>query len=160
MKNTSHRGIALLVAVIFMSVMLTFGVLLGSLAYKQTVLTSSTIESQYAFYAADAGLECGLYYGQQLNYFAFPASQPASAPSITCNGPAPVTATQTWTASQWTVNNRIGLDSKRCVDVTVVVKNTGATTIFSQGYDAPCLAGTLPNAPGTRFVSRGLKASY
>lgn len=154
-----NRGIALLVAVIFMSVMLTFGLVLGSFAYKQTVLTSSNTQSQYAFYAADAGLECALYYDNKLGYFPFPASDPGDpGPSITCNGSAPVTADQTWTASEWRVFNRIALDAQRCVDVTIIKKNTGETYVFSQGYSAACLTGNLPT--GARFVSRGLKASY
>jgi len=159
MKNHRiQRGIALLVAVIFMSVMLTFGLVLSSFAYKQALITSAVTESQYAFYAADAGLECALYYDQQLNYFAYPSVDPPSAPSITCNGVAPVVATKVWTSSQWKVTNRIGLDSKRCVDVNVIKTNTGATYIFAQGYSILCLTGTLP--AGARFVSRGLKAQY
>ena len=55
MKKT-QRGFALLIAIIFMSVMLSFGLALGSLAYKQQVLASSAIQSQYAFYAADSAL--------------------------------------------------------------------------------------------------------
>ncbi len=70
--KTNNRGFTLLIAVIFMSVMLSLGLALGSLAYKQEILASSAIQSQYAFYAADSALECALYADQQL-----PPPQPA-----------------------------------------------------------------------------------
>src|SRR3989344_813921 len=59
------RGIALLVTVIFMSAMLAFGLALSSLAYKQSVLASTAIQSQVAFFAADGALEGTLYADQQ-----------------------------------------------------------------------------------------------
>lgn len=58
-QNT--RGFALLVSVIFMSVMLGIGLALASLGYKQLLLASTALESQRAFYAADAGIECALF---------------------------------------------------------------------------------------------------
>jgi hypothetical protein len=54
MAINTHRGFALIVAV-------------SSLAYKQQVLASSATRSQYAFYAADSALECGLLQAQKLD---------------------------------------------------------------------------------------------
>jgi len=154
------RGFALLIAVIFMSVMLSFGLALGSLSYKQQILASSAIQSQYAFYAADAGLECALYADQQQNLFAYPPSAPPSAPSMTCDGSAPVSASFSYTPSQFVVLNRVSLDSnKRCADVTVYKPSgAGTTYIFSQGYDVPCSTVSAPS--GARFVARGLNVRY
>ena len=155
------QGFALLVAVIFMSVMLTFGVTLGSLAYKQQVLASTAVESQYAFYAADAALECALYADQQQNLFAYPPNSPSSAPAMTCDGSAPMSATFTYTASRLVVFNRVSLDSgTRCADVTVYKPpvSSGTTYLFSQGYNVSCA--TVANPVGARFVSRGLNAHY
>lgn len=53
-------GFALLVAVVFSSVLLALGLALGSLAYKQQILASNGTRSQYAFYAAEAAFECAL----------------------------------------------------------------------------------------------------
>jgi len=156
-----NRGFALLIAVIFMSVMLSFGLALGSLGYKQQVLASSAIASQYAFYAADAALECALYADQRQNLFAFPPSDPSSAPAMTCDAAAPVSASKSLSVSQWVVTNRLSLDSnKRCADVTIykysAPLSSGATTyIFSQGYDVPC-----SDVGNVRFVSRGQSAHY
>ncbi len=165
-EDGKKRGFALLIAVIFMSVMLSFGLALGSLGYKQQVLASSAIESQYAFYAADAALECALFadQGSGQNIFAYPQTEPSSPPAMTCDGAAPINTTKNWSTSQWIVTNRVKIDSnKRCADVTVYKYTTpqppgGATTyIFSQGYDVSCdTAGT----GGARFVSRGESAHY
>jgi hypothetical protein len=90
--SNTKRGFVLLVAVIFMSVMLSFGLALSSLSYKQQVLTSSAIESQYAFYAGDSGLECALYSDQKSNNFDYTTHDSSTPPAlITCGG---VTATR------------------------------------------------------------------
>ena len=155
----SHKGFALLIAVIFMSVMLTLGLVLSSLGYKQQVLASGVVASQYAFYVADAALECALYADQQQNLFAYPPSDPPSAPAMTCDGSAPVSATKIWSASRWIITNRLSLDSdKHCADVTVYKYASGATYLFSQGYDVSCA--TVSSSGDVRFVSRGLKAQY
>lgn len=146
-----------------MSVMLSLGLALGSLSYKQQVLASSAIQSQYAFYAADSALECALHADQQQNLFAFPPSVPPSAPAMSCDATAPVSATiVSYTPStQWVISTRLSLDSgKRCADVTVYkpVPGTGTTFVFSQGYDVSCSTVASPN--GARFVARGLSAHY
>lgn len=154
------RGFALFVAIVFMSVMLLFGLALGSLSYKQQVLASSAVESQYSFYAADAALECALYQDQQLNSFAYPASDPHTAPLITCDGSGPVSSSESWSNAQWVITNRVPLDSNaRCADVVIYKPNgAGLTHVYSQGYDVPCATVATPN--NARFVSRGLFAQY
>jgi len=166
-----ERGFALLIAVIFMSVMLSFGLALGALGYKQQVLASAAISSTYAFYATDTALECTLYADQQLDIFSpFPSGTPASAPVITCDGtsasflPAFPTGIVSYTTDQWVIKERFSLDSdKRCADVTIYkysapLSNGATTYIFSQGYDVPC---SVVSSPGTvRFVSRGESAHY
>lgn len=143
-----------------MSVMLLFGLALGSIGYKQQVLAFSSVKSQYAFYAADAALECALYEDQQGSLFAYPPSDPPSAPIMTCDGSVPVSTSKSWSSSQWVVTSRLSLDSNaRCADVTVYKPNgAGTTYIFSQGYDVSCA--TVASPQGIRFVSRGLTARY
>lgn len=159
-----NRGFTLLIAVIFMSVMLTLGLSLSSLGYKQVLLSSTSAESQYAFYTADAALECALYADQQQNLFMIPSNQPQSPPAITCDGTAPVLVSQNWSPSLWVITNRLSLDSnKHCVDVTIYKysspQENGITTyLFSQGYNVPC--STIANPRGARFVSRGLSSNY
>lgn len=158
-----QRGFALLVAVIFMSVMLSFGLALGSLSYKQQVLASSAIQSQYAFYAADSALECALYEDQQLGLFEFNSDVSVPAPIMTCDSATPFSQPTilSRTLTQWVIFTRLSLDSdKRCADVTVYKPSpgTGTTFVFSQGYDVSCSTIVSPN--GARFVARGLNAHY
>jgi hypothetical protein len=167
MKKT-QSGFALLVAIIFMSVMLTFGLSLASLSYKQQVLASNAIQSQYAFYVADAALECALYADQQLNLFAY-ANQGAPG-SLNCDG-IPVTIGSSAFGPQcfntagclnvWVSSTRLSLDSgKHCADISVYKPAPGPATtyIFSQGYDVSCA--TVAASGGARFAARGLKVHY
>ena len=171
MKNT-QRGFALLVAVIFTSVMLSFGLALGSLAYKQQVLASSATQSQYAFYAADAGLECALYTDQVISpvthasLFAFPPTDPGLVQNVmSCNGtpaafpPTYPTGEVSYTPGvRWVIAERLRLFSNtRCADITVYKYATGVTYLFSQGYNVSC--DTLA-AGGERYVTRGIHAQY
>jgi len=145
-----------------MSVMLSFGLALASLGYKQAVLASSALESQYAFYVADAALECVLNADQQQALFMYTSNMSATAPLMTCDGLAPISATVlSHTLSEWVITSRLSLDTGRhCADVTVYkpAPGTGTTYLYSQGYNVPCSVVASPN--GTRFASRGLKASY
>lgn len=164
MKNKKN-GFTLLIAVVFMSVMLAFGLALGSLSYKQQVLASDAIQSQYAFYVADAALECALYADQQQNLFAYPPIDPGgSAPLMRCNNAEPVSASERYFPTEWIIETRLSLESgKRCADVRVYKPNgLGTTYIFSQGYDVSCDTVYPPNGipTGARFVSRGLSVHY
>ena len=167
-KN-KKRGFALLIAVIFMSVMLTFGLALGSLGYKQSVLASGAVESQYAFYAADAGLECALYADQQLNQFSYASHDSNNPPTpITCDGSGAARLAYSYTTSAGgllTEAERLSLDNgAHCADVTIYKYGSPqgspsiSTQIFSQGYDVPCARVANPN--GARFVSRGISSRY
>ncbi len=167
MKKTHQRGFTLLIAVIFMSVMLAFGLALSSISYKQQVLASAAIESQYAFYAADAGLECALYADQKQNLFAYQSTSPSPAPAAQCDNQTPVSAFDTCTSSLCIATNRFLLDSgTRCVDITIYKPNPTnvtpaitSTYIFSQGYDVSCA--TVNSSPtGARIVTRGINIRY
>lgn len=161
-SQNGSRGFALLMAVVFMSVMLSFGLALGSLAYKQSVLASSAVESQYAFYVADGALECALYADQQEGLYAYPSDPETPAPSFLCDGIAPLSSTViSHTASRWVVGTRLSLDSgSRCADVTIYkpADPEDTTSIFAEGYNVPCA--TVDNPDGARFVSRGIEAHY
>jgi len=163
----AKKGFALLVSVIFMSVMLSFGLTLASLAYKQQVLASSAIESQYAFYAADSAMECALYADQQLNLFAVPPPLPVpSAPPMVCSGFSSPVSSNVFSyavGSKWAFNERLNIDAgKRCADITVYkpIPGGGTTYIFSQGYDVSCAAVTASAANTSRVVARGLQVHF
>jgi hypothetical protein len=167
--SAGRQGFALLIAVIFMSVMLAFAVTLGTLGYKQVVLASSATQSQYAFYAADAALECALYADQKKDTFNYAAHSSTNHPAlIACNnnpatGVKEINPMYSWDATKLAVTERISLGNY-CADVTVYKYATpqGAegivTYIFSQGYNVPCPnAGALPEGS---YAARGLRIKY
>ena len=170
-----QRGFALLIAVIFMAVMLAFSLTLTALAYKQTILASSAADSQIAFYAADAGLECLLLSDQRtdlsnnnFDYATRYAGGAKTAPSaIACGGSY---AIQPLGDTKWgqnasgiayfTQTQRLDL-GKYCADVTIFKYERpdargNQAYLFSQGYSVPCANVT----DATRFAARGLQAHY
>ena len=56
------KGFTLLFAVLISSLLLSVGIAILDLSIKEFALAAASRESQYAFYAADDGLECGLYW--------------------------------------------------------------------------------------------------
>lgn len=159
--DSANQGFALLVAVIFMAVMLTFGLALGSLAFKQSKLTGTAIESQYAFYAADSALECVLYADQQLDSFNFNNFvKNQKDPSITCDGSSTATSVTVAGGAQLIATARLSLDGGiHCADVSIYKpkSSTGTTYLFSQGYNVSC---QTVAAGSSAIVARGLEAQY
>lgn len=161
-QKAVHRkqGIALLVTLIFMSVMLSFGLALASLGYKQSVLASSAVESQYAFYAADAALECALYADQQQAAFTYSAHSAINPPNPTvCDGTTASITAYAYTGTRLTFVERMSLDGgKLCADVTVYKLSNGRSYLFGQGYNVSCAV--VANPAGARVASRGIDARY
>jgi len=79
------RGITLFIAIIVMGTLLLVAMAVVSLSVRQSFISSAARDSQSAFYAADTGLECALFWD-----VANPAGVSAFATSttfdITCNG--------------------------------------------------------------------------
>ncbi|TSC61279.1 MAG: hypothetical protein G01um1014107_64 [Parcubacteria group bacterium Gr01-1014_107] len=56
------RGISLFIAVIVTVVALTMALAIAQITLKELTLSKTTKESQEAFYAANSGVECALYW--------------------------------------------------------------------------------------------------
>ncbi len=61
-RTAARRGFVLLYAVMTSTIVLAVGVSIISIALKQLAISSLGRESQYAFYAANTGAECALYW--------------------------------------------------------------------------------------------------
>ncbi|MES2225087.1 MAG: hypothetical protein V4478_03830 [Patescibacteria group bacterium] len=59
---TQRKGFAMLFTVLVISIILSIGLGIANTTFKQTVLSNLAKDSQLAFYQADSGVECGLYY--------------------------------------------------------------------------------------------------
>ncbi len=81
-KGRTTRGFTLLLAVLISSILIALGSAIFDIVSKQIILSSSGRESQFAFYAADTGIECVLYWDNQHN--AFGTTSPLT--EISCGG--------------------------------------------------------------------------
>lgn len=79
-----QKGFAMLYTVVIISLILTISLSISNVSYKQTILSSLAKDSQIAFYQADAGAECGLYYDIVLNQFPRGTAIGGAPATITC----------------------------------------------------------------------------
>jgi Tfp pilus assembly protein PilE len=152
MNAHAQRGFTLLIAVILSSVVLTVGLTLLEVAYKQVILSSTAKQSQTAFYNADSALECALYYDQKFNAFDF--TTPAPSSTLSCSS-TPVTSytTSADAAKRITIFTLPCTGSGTYATTTVYKYASGATALYANGFNT-C------NATDPRRIERGLKATY
>jgi len=150
MRNTNNRGFTLFIAVIITATLLLVSTGIVTLALKQNALTSAARESQYAFYAADTGAECAIYWDVK-NSTGISAFATSTGTVITCNS-------QNFTvggnlSGVSTILNMNFLPDPYCVTVTVTRYADGSTDIVSRGYN------TCDTASSKR-VERAVRVSY
>lgn len=73
----------LFIAVVIMGILLFISFAVINITLKATLFASSGRDSQYAFYAADAGIECAIYWDSKFDKFA----TSTSGASISCANP-------------------------------------------------------------------------
>ncbi|MFA7252449.1 MAG: hypothetical protein WC027_01175 [Candidatus Paceibacterota bacterium] len=61
-KNLKNKGFALLFSVLLSSLLLTIGLSIFSIALKELSISTAVRQSVHAFYAADSGRECAIYW--------------------------------------------------------------------------------------------------
>jgi len=191
MKNKTHTtesGIALLFVILVTSVLLTVAIGISNIAYKELVFAVEARDSDIAFFAADTGLECGLYWDQnQVAQGAFlqtPAitsascagvTFPISGPAVTTNysllgsggGSGPPTSYQyeyTFILPTTATCSKVIVD--KLYDATGMTLTN--TTVSSYGYNVnhwdassnpnACITPTESN--NTNIVNRALQVTY
>ena len=81
-----QKGFTLLFAVLVSSLILALGLSIANITLKEVALSGTGRESQFAFYAADTGTECALYWDiKGSNVFATSSESAATQPT----GPFP-----------------------------------------------------------------------
>lgn len=97
---SKKKGFTLLFAILVSVLVLAVGASMISIALKQVILSGAGRESQYAFYAANTGIECALYWdlngsqiaaGETEIRYVFPPPgekrlAPANLGNVTCAG--------------------------------------------------------------------------
>jgi len=81
--KAGSRGFTLLLAALVASIVLALGTSIFQIAQKEFSLSAMGRDSQFAFYAADTGAECALYWDIRYKYFG--TSTPPAAPAPFCD---------------------------------------------------------------------------
>lgn len=68
MNDNKQNGYTLLFAVLVSSLVLSVGISILTISKKEFLLSSAARESVYAFYAADTGLECAVYWDSKSRF--------------------------------------------------------------------------------------------
>lgn len=163
----TKTGFALLFSVLIASIMLSIALAIFNIVYKELILSSAVKNSQFAFYAADAGLECALYWDYKGKVFATSTDSVLGASGVTCNGTditaavnTPISRTADAATTLFYLNF---LPDAYCVSVTVRKESipTKRTTIEGRGYNAGYDAST-GDCSGSldRKEERGLLVTY
>ncbi len=149
-------------AMITTSLLLVVSFMVVNIAFKQLIISNTNEESQYAFYAADSGAECAVYWDLHdplISKFAT-----TTAGTISCSGVSVSTGNQTVPTipTQPSVIGGAAVSifkvdyPKGCAIVRVTKSYSGSTlrtVIDSRGYNT-CSATAL------RRFERGITLSY
>ncbi|MFQ5661814.1 MAG: hypothetical protein ACE5F2_00995 [Candidatus Paceibacteria bacterium] len=147
-KSKKNKGFALLYSVLVASVLLAIGLAIFNITIKELLLSSLGRDSQFAFYAADTGAECALYWDFKAGAFA--SSTPSS---IECAD----TVIDDMGGKPYGVPNEFTLDfspEPYCVTVSVTKYDAPLRTVIeSRGYNT-C------DVTNPRRVERAIRATY
>lgn len=158
MTNTTHtaefRGFTLLISVLVGSILLALGFAIYNIVSKDILLSSAGRESQFAFYAADSGIECALFWDYQQNAFA----TSSEVTEVSCAGNAALlTRSYEPLSGDYTTTFSFSLGSALtapCAGVEVVkTLNPTRTVVVSAGYNT-CVT-TNP-----RRIERAIRVQY
>lgn len=172
-----NKGIAILFAVLVAVILISIATTITSIAIRQTILSSTGRESQYAFYAANTALECALYWdfnpptGQTSPLaVVFPVDdigETGATGDIYCDGVQINDNLETgWfegggtTTFQFNITNLYNDNKEYCAHVTVEKSwnsddSLVETTITTKGYNNDSCTKT-----SDRDVERGLQLYY
>ncbi len=142
-----QKGFVILFTVLVSSIVLAIALGITNIALKEVLLSGSARDGEYAFFAADTGAECALYW--DIKHAAF--GQTPIVPD--CRGSS---VTMTASSSPFIFN----FDSASgCAVVTVDKSDPTITKIESLGYNMDCnVLQTTPENP--RIVERAIRVTY
>ena len=142
-----NKGIAFLIAVIVSSIALSLGLGIALVFLEELKISNINKDSFAAFFAADSGIDCALYWDIKQN--AFPTSTPPVPVTRICNGQSVGVGSGSFKTSFL-----LGLGG-HCAKVTVDKTAPLVVVITSLGQNIPCGAPATP-----RTVQRGIEVRY
>ena len=132
----NERGFTLLLSALIVSIVLALGASISGLAQKELTLSSIGRDSQFAFYTADSGAECALYWDIRRHIF----SVEAPPEKLSCGGQETLITTNSDSSStKFTFEYE---SNGYCVDVSVVKSpndsDSFSTDIRADGFSTNC----------------------
>ncbi len=161
--ENSERGFSLFISIVVMGALLLVAFAVSNLASKEVSFATFNRDSQYAFFAADAGIECAIFWDSKASPSAFDPATPGSP--ISCNGVSMstgklISGTTTTMMIGGGGNSKSvfgfllwGASDQPCVHVIVNKNPSGTTKINAYGYNN-C------NQSDPRRVERGVEVNY
>lgn len=137
-----HTGFTVIFAVISMGILLVIGLAVSDVILKELILSSVGSESQKAFYAADTGIECALYWDIKRDIF-----KPGENINFYCNNQI------VGVGGSLISNFEFNFENGSCTSV-IVDKSSSPNLIEARGYNVDCGASNL------KKVERGLRVTY
>lgn len=159
---SSHNGFVILFTILISAIIMMIGLGIYSIAVRETVLSGSAREAQYAFYAADAGVECALF-AQTVSPTPY-ETQTGGTFLCGANTPTPISVLSAagTVGDPFQFNVLVDSNKKTCAHVSVFDTVTGSTAtrrIISQGYNI-CDTRGVPLITSSLLVERDLDTQF
>ena len=161
MKNSNRQsGFVLLVALLTASVLLGLALSIGDILIKEDSLALAGRASHQAFYAADSGVECALYFDIKYNSFAT-----SSASTINCNQDSN-NQNNTFSVGGGGAGNPTSSFAmtfsplSACALVTVTKNVNGSTNVTGSGFSVHDNGGSNCSSTSLNQVERVIQVSY
>jgi hypothetical protein len=153
----SNKGFVLLFTVVLSSIIFAIAMSILKIAFTQSIINISGRASNEAFYAADTGAECALYYDLRKGVSIFGEANPDNGPN--CAG-IDLDLYQGNTAGPWTFYlYSLGYDGRACAIVQVDKSDPASTKIVSRGYSTGGNTTDCSSSSANR-VERRLEVTY
>lgn len=131
-----EKGITLFIAILITGTLLLISVAIVTLAVKEAFLSSTYRDSQYAFYAADTGAECAIYWDVNNPNSVSAFATTSAITRIFCLGNTIDPVRVVSAGGNGTSTFHIDYQSEPyCADVIVAKNADGTTKIESLGYN-------------------------
>lgn len=148
----------MLFTVLVVSLMLAIGLGISDLTFKQNVLSSLAKDSQLAFYQADSGVECGLFYDSftfDRDHMDISTDPSIQQQQLQCGNVTLLPSsdpTQNYDKHFLYVNPAAASSTAPCFSITIDKTDPVKSSISSRGYST-C-------ASTAQQVERGLNVTY
>lgn len=157
-KDNTKGGFIILYTVLITTVILTVIIGVVGISYKELLLSSSARESHVSFFAADTGIECGLFLDRQQNAFTTPSptGDCAGSPIEVEDATSPIYTFRVSTGINSCAKVRVNKDLPPVDDGDFI---PSYTQITSWGYNSSCES-LLAGISNVRLVERKIEATY